>query len=303
MIVNLEVTPNDLRKHVCTLASDIGERNVFRPQALHAAEEYITRTWEQQGYSVIRNAYDVIGIQCANLGVTCPGNSDSNEMILIGAPYDSVKDCPGAHDNGSGIAALLELSRLFAQISPKVTVRFVAFVNEEPPFFSWGQMGSAVYAKSARQRGDKIHFMVSLETIGYYSDTVGSQRYPPLFKYFYPDRGNFISFVSNLRSRGVMRRAVHAFRRCSTFPIEHVATFSWIPGVSWSDHLSFWRQHYRAFMITDTAFYRYRYYHTAEDTAEKLSYEPFAQCCNGLYDCFAALSQATVTANRREAIQ
>ena len=286
-----EVTPNDLRKHVYTLASDIGERNVFRPQALHAAEEYITRTWQEQGYSVTRNTYDVIGVQCANLEITCPGNGESKELILVGAHYDSVKGCPGANDNGSGIAALLELSKLFAQTDPKVTVRFVAFVNEEPPFFSWGQMGSTVYAKSARQRGDRIRFMVSLETIGYYSDTVGSQRYPPLFKYFYPDRGNFISFVSNLRSRGVMRKAVRAFRRDSTFPSEYVATFSWIPGVSWSDHLSFWKQNYRAFMITDTAFYRYHYYHTAEDTAEKLRYEPFAQCCTGLYDCFATLSQ------------
>ena len=286
-----EVTPNDLRKHVYTLASDIGERNVFRPQALHAAEEYITRTWQEQGYSVTRNTYDVIDVRCANLEITRPGNGESKEMILLGAHYDSVKGCPGANDNGSGIAALLELSKLFAQTDPKVTVRFVAFVNEEPPFFSWGQMGSTVYAKSARQRGDRIRFMVSLETIGYYSDTVGSQRYPPLFKYFYPDRGNFISFVSNLRSRRVMRKAVRAFRRDSTFPSEYVATFSWVPGVSWSDHLSFWKQNYRAFMITDTAFYRYRYYHTAEDTAEKLRYEAFAQCCTGLYDCFATLSQ------------
>ena len=88
-----------------------------------------------------------------------------------------------------------------------------------------------------------------------------------------------------------MRSAARAFRTGSAFPIEHVSTFSWIPGVSWSDHLSFWQQRYRAFMITDTAFYRYRYYHTAEDTAEKLCYEPFAQCCNGLYECFAILAQ------------
>ena len=289
--MNSEITPNNLRKHVYTLAADIGERNVFRPQALHAAEEYISQTWQQQGYSVTRNAYDVGGTQCANLVITRAGRTVSKEMILIGAHYDSVRGCPGANDNGSGIAALLELSNLFARSSPNVTVRFVAFVNEEPPFFSWGQMGSAVYAKAARQRGDRIRFMVSLETIGYYSDTIGSQRYPPLFKYFYPKQGNFISFVSNLRSRRVMRAAARAFRNGSTFPIEHVSTFSWIPGVSWSDHLSFWRQRYRAFMITDTAFYRYLYYHTAEDTAEKLRYEPFAQCCNGLYECFATLAQ------------
>ena len=174
--MNSQVTPNNLRKHVYTLAADIGERNVFRPQALHAAEEYISQTWQQQGYSVTRNAYDVSGIQCANLVITCAGSTGSEEMILIGAHYDSVRGCPGANDNGSGIAALLELSNLFAQSNPNVHVRFVAFVNEEPPFFSWGQMGSTVYARAARQRGDRIRFMVSLETIGYYSNTIGSQR-------------------------------------------------------------------------------------------------------------------------------
>lgn len=290
MIADKEITPDQLSSHVSALAVDIGERNVFQPSALHAAEDYITLTWQQQGYTVTRHAYEVRGVQCANLIVTCPGSTVSDEMILIGAHYDSVIGCPGANDNGSGVAALLELSKLFIRSNPSVSVRFVAFVNEEPPFFFWDKMGSAVYAAAARKRGDSIRFMVALETIGYYSDTPGSQHYPPLFKFFYPDRGDFISFVSNLRSRSVMRKAVRAFRAGSAFPIQHVATFSWIPGIAWSDHLSFWRQRYRAFMVTDTAFYRYRYYHTAEDTADKLCYEPFAQCCNGLYRCFAALA-------------
>ena len=257
---------------------------------MHAAEDYIRLTWEQQGYIVTRQVYEVRGVSCANLEVTCPGTASSDELILIGAHYDSVKDCPGANDNGSGVAALLEISRLFAHSAPRTSVRFVAFVNEEPPFFFWGKMGSAIYAKAARQRSEKLRFMASLETIGYYSESPGSQRYPPLFKYFFPDRGNFISFVSNFRSRAVMRKAVHTFRASSSFPIQHVATFSWIPGVAWSDHLSFWRQGYRAFMVTDTAFYRYRYYHTPQDTADKLCYEPFAQCCNGLYRCFAMMA-------------
>lgn len=151
-------------------------------------------------------------------------------------------------------------------------------------------MGSQIYARAARKRGDKIRFMVALETIGYYSDAPGSQSYPPLFRFFYPDRSDFISFVSSLRSRAVMHKAVRAFCASSDFPIQHAATFAWVPGVGWSDHLSFWRQRYRAFMVTDTAFYRYRYYHSAEDTAEKLCYEPFARCSNGLY-CFARLAR------------
>ncbi len=286
-----EITPDQLRSHVYTLAAEIGERNVFRPLALHAAEDYISRTWREQGYVVTRQAYAVHGVECANLEITCAGSGGTDEMILIGAHYDSVRGCPGANDNGSGVAALLELSRRFAGSNPGLTVRFVAFVNEEPPFFYWGKMGSMVYADAARARDDSIRFMVSLETIGYYSGAAGSQDYPPLFKYFYPDRGDFISFVSNLRSRAAMRQAVRAFRVGSEFPLEHVATFAWIPGVSWSDQLSFWRKGYRAFMVTDTAFYRYRYYHTPEDTADKVCYEPFAQCCNGLYSCFQRLSR------------
>lgn len=289
--MNTEITPEQLKSHVYALASEIGERNVFRPGALHAAEDYITGTWGQQGYSVTRQVYEVDGVPCANLEINRPGSGRTDEIILIGAHYDSVMGCPGANDNGSGVAALLELSRLFSTENPELTVRFVAFVNEEPPFFYWGEMGSGVYAKNARERGDRIRFMVSLETIGYYSDSPGSQRYPPLFKYFYPDRANFISLVSNLRSRAVMHEAARAFRAGSRFPIEHVATFTWIPGVAWSDQLCFWRQGYRAFMVTDTAFYRYRYYHTPNDTPEKLCYEPFAQCCNGLYRCFGEMAR------------
>lgn len=291
MRLNTEITPDGLKTHVVTLAGDIGERNVFKPQALQSAADYIVQTWQQQGYTVTHHPYQVRGLTCANLEITCLGTGASDEMILIGAHYDSVMGSPGANDNGSGVAALLELSRLFAVVRPGITVRFVAFVNEEPPFFIWGTMGSLFYAKAARARGDKIRFMVSLETIGYYSDAAGSQRYPPLFKYFYPARGNFISFVSNVRSRAVMHRAVRAFRANSAFPVQHIATFAWIPGVAWSDHLSFWRQNYRAFMVTDTAFYRYRYYHSAEDTPEKLCYEPFARCSNALFRCIAALAE------------
>ena len=114
---------------------------------------------------------------------------------------------------------------------------------------------------------------------------------PPRFRFFYPKQGDFIAFVSNLRSRKVMRRAVNAFRACSDFPIEHTATFAFIPGVAWSDHLSFWRQGYRAFMITDTAFYRYAHYHTAEDTPEKLRYHPFSRVTNGLFGAFSRLAE------------
>jgi Zn-dependent M28 family amino/carboxypeptidase len=292
-----EISIQRLRAHVYELASKIGEHNIFHPAALHAAEAYITGEWEQQGYAVRKQSYTVQDIECANLEITCTGNSRNNDFILIGAHYDSVLGSPGANDNGSGVAALLELSRLFKEVPPETSLRFVAFVNEEPPFFFWRSMGSMVYAKAARQRGDPIRFMISLETIGCYRNQQGSQTYPPLLKYFYPDTGNFITFVSNLRSRRIMRDCVQVFSSVTDFPVQSIATLALVPGVSWSDHLAFWRHGYKAFMITDTAFYRYPYYHTAQDTPDKLNYLSFAEMTNGLFLMLSRLAKNAVRRN------
>ncbi len=285
-----EISIERLRAHVDELAGNIGEHNVFYPKALHAAEAYITQQWEQQGYAVQRQAYTAHGIECANLEVTCQGRS--NDTILIGAHYDSVSGSPGANDNGSGVAALLELSRLFKDVAPETNLRFVAFVNEEPPFFFWPNMGSMIYAKAAKQNDDPIRFMISLETIGYYREQHGSQSYPPLLKYFYPDTGNFIAFASNLKSKRIMRECVRAFSASTDFPVQSIATLAVVPGVALSDHQSFWRHGYKAFMITDTAMYRYPYYHTAQDTPDKLDYESFAKVTSGLFLMLCKLANA-----------
>jgi Zn-dependent M28 family amino/carboxypeptidase len=285
------ITAASLSRHVRRLAADIGERNVFHPQALQAAEDYIRQCWQQQGYQVTPQDYVAMGVRSANLEVTRRGSRHPDEILLLGAHYDSVRGSPGANDNGSGVAALLELSRLFSTIEPPCTVRFVAFTNEEPPFFPRGRPGSMLYAREARRRGDAIRLMIALETIGSYSSTPGSQRYPPLFRYFFPDRGDYIAFVSNFRSRKPMRRLAQAFRASTDFPLQHVATSALVPGVAWSDHLSFWRKHYRAMMITDTAFYRCPYYHTTQDTPEKLNYDEFARMLNGLYRALRRMSE------------
>ncbi len=285
------VEADALRRHIEVLAGEIGERNVFRAPALQAAADYIAGQWREQGYQVVCQTYRTRGVLCANLEVTRHGTSRPRELILVGAHYDSVIGSPGANDNGSGVAAMLEISRLFAAAQPARSVRFVAFVNEEPPFFFWGKMGSRVYARAARARGDNIRLMISLETIGYYRDEPGSQRYPPLFRWCYPDRANFIAFVSNFRSRRAMLSAVAAFRSHCALPVEHVSTFAWIPGVAWSDHYSFWRNGYRALMVTDTAFYRYPHYHTAQDTPGKIDYGRLALATQGLYHAFSALAE------------
>jgi len=279
-----------LQGHAVTLGRDIGERNVFRPSALHAAADYIVSEWKEQGYEVQRDGYPVNGVMCENLSVTRVGAKDPDDLLLLGAHYDSVFGSPGANDNGTGIAALLEISRRFVAISPTCSIRFAAFVNEEPPFFMTEEMGSRIYARAARSRGDKIRLMACLETIGCYRNEPGSQQYPPLLRLFYPRTGNFIAFVSNFRSRHRMLEAVQAFRTHSDFPLQHLTGPSFIPGLAWSDHWSFWQEGYRAFMVTDTAFYRYPWYHTAHDTPNKIDYAPFSAVTDALYQTFAALA-------------
>ncbi len=279
-----------LHAHVVRLADEIGERNVWRPKALHTAADYIRQEWRHQGHTVVPQGYIAYGVSSENLEVTFTGSTHAQEIIVVGAHYDSVSGSPGANDNASGIAALLETGRALAGITLRRTVRLVAFVNEEPPFFYSDAMGSSEYARAARKRGDDIRLMMSLEMLGAYSDQPGSQRYPPLIGWFYPDRANFIGFVSNIASRHALKRTVEAFRRVSTFPSESLATFSFVPGVSWSDQLSFWRAGYPALMVTDTAFYRYPWYHTAQDTPEKLDYARMALVVEGLCQAIITLA-------------
>jgi len=292
--MNEELSEDRLRAHVWQLAAEIGERNVFHPAALHAAEEYLRGVWRDQGYHVHAQECTAFGVYSANLEVTRPGIGRRDEIVLVGAHYDSVEGSPGANDNGSGVAVLLELSRRFASVDCSRTVRFVAFTNEEPPFFLSKRQGSMIYASAARRRDDDIRLMISLETLGYYRNEPHSQRYPPLFGLCYPDRANFIGFVSNFRSRGLMRRLAAAFRASSDFPLQHTATFAFIPGVAWSDHFAFWLRRYRALMVTDTAFYRYPWYHTAEDTPEKLDYASLARVTEGLFGAIGRLANGLV---------
>ena len=279
MSENLETR---LRRHVQTLAGEIGERNVTRPAALAAAARHIETGFAAAGHAAGRQRYVVSGVECANLEVVLRGRRWPDQSIVVGAHYDTVAGSPGADDNASGVAALLELARLFGDERFGRTLRLVAFVNEEPPFFYRGEMGSQVYARAARRRREDIRLMVSLEMLGYYRDAPGSQAYPPLFGLFRPGRGDFVAFVSNLRSRRPMRRAERAFRARTDFPLETTATFGWIPGVGWSDHLSFWRAGYPAFMCTDTAFYRNPNYHGGGDTPATLDYPRLARLTEGL---------------------
>ena len=200
--------------------------------------------------------------------------------IVVGAHYDTVPGSPGADDNASAVAALIELAGLLGR--ERLPIRFVAFANEELPYFMGPDMGSWVSAKRSRDRGEKLCAMLSLEMLGYYSDQPGSQRYPAPLGLFYPDRGNYIAFVGDLGAFRLVRKCFLKFRNNSPFPAEWLSGPASIPGVTHSDHWSFRNLGFPAIMVTDTAYNRNPHYHQASDTPDTLDYPRMAAVTLGL---------------------
>ncbi|MFL6527073.1 MAG: M28 family peptidase [Chthoniobacterales bacterium] len=278
---------DELVRDVQALAGEIGERNMSHYPQLLAAADYIDRAFVTAGFQPRRDSYEINGKSCDNIEVEIRGSS---EIVVIGAHYDSVLGCPAANDNGSGVAALLAVARRFNGQATTRTLRFVAFPNEEQPHFLRREMGSLVYANRCKQKAENVVAMISLETIGYFSDAPGSQHYPlPGLNLFYPDRGNFIGFVGNVASRALVRETLGAFRQHATIPSEGAALPGAVPGVGWSDHWSFWQNGYPAVMVTDTAPFRYPHYHEPTDTPEKLDYDSMARVVSGLEHVVRAL--------------
>jgi hypothetical protein len=280
-----------LRGDVEALAGGIGERNFQRYDALLAAADYVDDAFNAAGYEVHRQRYEINGRPYDNIEIERRGSSRADEIVLVGAHYDSVVGAPGANDNGTGVAAMLALAEAFAARTPARTVRFVAFVNEEPPFAHTPSMGSVVYATRSRERGERIAAMVSLETMGYFADEPGTQRYPSVLRWVYPDTANFITFVSDLSSRPVLKRAIKSFRGRASIPSEGGALPANLPGVGWSDHWSFWQAGFPAIMVTDTALFRYPAYHTGEDSPDRVDYERLARVVAGLEHVVADLAE------------
>jgi hypothetical protein len=281
---------DDLRAHVTTLAVAIGERNVLKPEKLAAAADHVTATFAAAGYATVHQVFSIGNVRCENLAVERPGSTKASEIVVVGAHYDSVTGCPGANDNGSGAAALLALARRFADRTAARTLRFVAFTNEEPPLFKTADMGSLVYARACRDRGDKIVAMVCLETMGCFRSEPGSQHYPFPFGLCYPSRGDFIAFVGDRSSSDLVRRCVGVFRALATFPCEGGAMPGWMPGVGWSDHWSFWQIGCPAVMVTDTAPFRFRDYHQPTDTVDKVDCDRLARVVEGVERVIADLT-------------
>jgi len=287
-----------LERHVAVLAREIGVRSDDAYPNVERAAAYIDSVLRSLGYAVVSQEFSAGdrggggggGRTYRNLEATLAGTTRRQEVVVLGAHYDTAEEAHGADDNASGVAGVLELARIFARTPQARTVRFVFFPNEEPPWFATGGMGSRHYAAAARARADKIAAMLSIESIGYYDTQQGSQRYPFPLNLAYPDVGDFIGFVSNLRSRALLHRAFAAFRAHARFPTQGAAAPAWVPGVWWSDHWSFWLEGYPAIMITDTAPYRNPFYHTPADTPDKLDYARTARVVDGLAHVVRALA-------------
>lgn len=287
-VVPLSVAQIELRerleKHIHHLAFAIGERHIWQPASLRKAADYLRQQLAVSGKEVHTEEWDEQeGRSVLNLFVEWPGRREPALFLVVGAHYDTVPGTPGANDNATGIAALLEIAAAMKTVEPDIGLRLVAFVNEEPPFFQTERMGSVHHAQMARARGEQLVGMFTLETLGFYTSESGSQSFPsPLLRLLYPSRGNFLAMVGDFRSAGLLRDGLAAFRQNSDFPTEGLAAPASLPGVGWSDHWSFWQQDYPAVMLTDTALFRYPHYHTDADTPDRLAMDEYTRVADGV---------------------
>jgi hypothetical protein len=286
----IEALQARLMEHVRALSVSIGERHPGRPKALQVAADYVRETWTRDRLAVSEERFEAEGQSVVNVIVEQPGSVRPKEIIVVGAHYDSVPGTPGANDNGTGVALLLEMARTLKDTPVARTIRYVAFVNEEPPYFFTESMGSRVHARGARSRGENVVAMISLETLGYYSSVGGTQAYPFPLGFFYSRTGNFLGVVGNLRSRALVVDFLQRFMAATDFPAEGVATFEWIPGINWSDHWSFWTEGYPAIMLTDTAPFRYPHYHGPHDLPDHVVAPDFAKVSYGIIAALRGLA-------------
>ncbi len=290
---DVEATAQRLRADVDALATHIGSRTLLaHPRQLRRAADHVVAGLTAAGYAVQRLPFDALGRPVENLEATKAGTKRPAEVVVVGAHYDSMPGTPGADDNASGVAVMLELARLLADRPLDRTVRFVGFVNEEAPFFKDEGMGSLVYARAAAAAKTDIVAMLSLEMLGCYDDRPGSQAYPAPLSLFYPDTGDFVAFVGDLGARGLVRQATRLFREHARFPSEALAGPARLPGVDFSDHWSFRQAGFPAIMVTDTAFYRNPRYHEPTDAADTLDYDRMARVARGLAEVVAGLAAA-----------
>ena len=287
----------NLRKHVDRLAGLIGPRHLGRPLNLAAAATLVERELSQFGYPVQRLPYLVRTQEAVNIVAELPGTGRKEEVVILGAHYDTVPTTPGADDNASAVAVLIEVARLMRQRPTQRTVRFLAFPCEEGPHFHLGEMGSQAYAKLCRSRGDRIVGMLCLEMVGFYSSQPGSQRIPPsiprFLRWAFPRRGDFLAAIGNLHSWRLLWKFRRGFKRAARFPLFSIGLPERVHEIRRSDNSSFWDQGYSALMLTDTSFLRNPHYHLASDTPETLDYERMALVTLGVLGGLAEVARSS----------
>lgn len=288
-----------LRKHVEALAVDIGIRHAAHGDSLRRSAKYCMSQFIQRDLSVEMEAFDFQGVSQQIVVAEITGKRRPKEVIVIGAHYDTVPGSPGADDNASGIAALLEIASLLKDVPMDRTVRFVAFPNEEYHGEDWRNMGSYHHAKRSHDRGDNLVGMISLEMLGYFSSEPGSQKYPFPFNLFYPERGDFIGFIGNSASRDWVRKVVRNFRELTAFPSEGAAAPERFKDIARSDHWSFWQFGCPALMITDTSNFRFPYLHGMDDTPDKIDFDAMARITVGMTKVIVRLAQTPRVWSRR----
>ena len=276
-----QVVTENLHRHVEYLSVKIGDRHLWKEHSLTKAADYIESAFQVSGYTVQRQTYSCYGKSVSNLIAEKTGTEDG--VVVIGAHYDTVPGTPGADDNASAVAGMLELARLQKGSSNKKHLIFVAFVNEEPPCFGSYNMGSMVYAKHLRDRKVPVDVMISLEMIGYFRKEP-IQKYPlPGMGFFYPRMADFIGVVGNFRSSKYVSFLKKGIRKHSAIDVRSLTAPQYFGGISLSDNSSFWRHGYRAVMVTDTSFFRNQNYHQETDTIDTLNFEAMTEVVKGLH--------------------
>jgi Zn-dependent M28 family amino/carboxypeptidase len=271
----------NLRRHVEYLSVKIEDRHLWKEGSLDKAADYIESVFASSGYAVWHQNYSCYGQSVSNLIAEKTGTD--KEVVIIGAHYDTVPGSPGADDNASAVAGLLELARLNQETSSKKTLVFSAFVNEEPPCFGSPNMGSMVYAKHLKDQRIPVEVMVSLEMIGFFSEE-RIQAYPfPGMGLVYPKTGDYIGVVGNFRSSRYVSFLKKGIRKHSNIKVKSLTAPEFFGGINLSDNYSFWQHGYRAVMITDTSFFRNRHYHQLTDTIDTLDFDKIAEVVKGLH--------------------
>lgn len=283
-----------LASDVRTLAETIGDRNVFDEARTEAAVAFVERRFADCGLVPRRETFTAQGRPVANVIAEVAGGAAADEIVVLGAHYDTVVGTPGANDNATGVAALLALAHRFGAARPARTLRFVAFATEEPPCFQTEEMGSLVHARGCAARGEKVVAMLALETLGCYRDEEGSQEYPVRgMTLLYPSAGNFVSFVGDVGARGLVHETIGAFREAARVPSEGAALPMWVPGIGWSDHWSFRQVGFPAVMVTDTAVFRDHAYHAASDRPDRVDFHRLSLVVEGLFPVVERLANPT----------